>query len=224
MDLKFKCLIIDHDDTAVNSTAIIHYPAHLEVLRLMRPSTAPITLEEWFLKNFHPGIMAYLTDELKMNEREIQKEYEIWREYTLTRVPNFYEGFIETLLEYRRKGGLIAVVSHSEVDIIKRDYLSCDSNRGFLPDIIFGWDYDEKKRKPSPYPVREILRIFRVRSDESLIVDDLKPGVIMAQASGVPFAAAGWGHDILEIQEYMKKNSVIYFHTVKDFRMFILSP
>ena len=224
MDLKFKCLIIDHDDTAVNSTAIIHYPAHLEVLRLMRPTTTPITLEEWFLKNFHPGIMAYLTDELKMNEREIQKEYEIWREYTLTRVPKFYDGFIEALSEYRRIGGLIAVVSHSEEDIIKRDYLSCDSNRGLLPDIIFGWDYDEKKRKPSPYPVREILRIFRVRPDESLIVDDLKPGVIMAQASGVPFAAAGWGHDIIEIQEYMKKNSVVYFHTVRDFRRFILSP
>ena len=33
----FKCLILDHDDTAVASTPAIHYPAHLEAMRVLRP-------------------------------------------------------------------------------------------------------------------------------------------------------------------------------------------
>ena len=223
MKLKYKCVILDHDDTAVNSTAEIHYPAHLEVMRIIRPNVNPISLDEWFLKNFHPGIMAYLTDELKMNDQEIQMEYQIWRDFTTKRVPKFYPGFIEALTEYRTKGGLVAVVSHSEKDIIERDYRSYNKNNQFLPDIIFGWNYDEKRRKPSPFPVKEILKAFNLTESDSLIVDDLKPGVLMAQATGVPVAAAGWGHSIQEIREYMQKNSLIYFEKVEDFRKFILS-
>ena len=30
--IRFKCLILDHDDTAVDSTASIHYPAHVEIM------------------------------------------------------------------------------------------------------------------------------------------------------------------------------------------------
>ena len=35
--MKFQCLILDHDDTAVDSTREIHYPAHLEVMQTLRP-------------------------------------------------------------------------------------------------------------------------------------------------------------------------------------------
>lgn len=223
MKLKYKCLILDHDDTAVDSTAKIHYPAHLEVIRKLRPDQKPISLDEWFLKNFHPGIMEYLTQELKMNEQEIQIEYQIWKEFTTKRIPQFYPGFIETLSEYRKRGGLVAVVSHSEKYIIERDYRSYDQNLQFLPDIIFGWNYNEKKRKPKPFPVMEILKAFHLKARESLIVDDLKPGVIMARETGVPVAAAGWGHHIQEIQYYMRKNCIAYFEKVKDFKKFILS-
>ena len=59
MDLRFRCLILDHDDTAVNSTAMIHHPSHLESMRVLRPQAPPIDLQGWFLKNFDPGIMQY---------------------------------------------------------------------------------------------------------------------------------------------------------------------
>ena len=64
MDLPYQCLILDHDDTAVNSTALIHYPSHVESMRRLRPQTAAIDLNGWFLKNFEPGIMSYLQEEL----------------------------------------------------------------------------------------------------------------------------------------------------------------
>ena len=37
MDLRYRCILIDHDDTAVDSTEAVHYPAHVEALRILRP-------------------------------------------------------------------------------------------------------------------------------------------------------------------------------------------
>ncbi|KPJ84175.1 MAG: hypothetical protein AMS17_16545, partial [Spirochaetes bacterium DG_61] len=88
--MQFKCLILDHDDTAVNSTAEIHYPAHLEVMRVLRPHLVPVSLDEWFLKNFNPGIMEYLIEELGFSEAEVQIEYRIWREHTTRTIPHFF--------------------------------------------------------------------------------------------------------------------------------------
>ena len=72
MKLRYRCLIIDHDDTAVDSTARIHYPAHIEVMAILRPEIEPVTLRKWFCKNFHPGIMEYLTRELELTQPEME--------------------------------------------------------------------------------------------------------------------------------------------------------
>ena len=223
MNLRYPCLILDHDDTAVDSTAEIHYPAHREIMKYLRPGTEPISLEGWFSKNFHPGIMHYLTDELQFTDEELEAEYRIWRKFTTSRIPTFYPGFLETLQEYKKRGGIITVVSHSEEDIIRRHYGEQDNGLGYIPEMIFGWTYDEEKRKPHPFPVREILKHFNKGPEDALIVDDLKPGVLMGTNTGVTVAAAGWSHNIPEIQDYMKENCAAYFTTVSDFRDFILS-
>jgi phosphoglycolate phosphatase/pyrophosphatase PpaX len=223
ISLKYKCLILDHDDTAVDSTAFIHYPAHVQVMQLLRPEQEPISLEGWFLKNFDPGIMEYLTHELGFDEAEIEKEYEVWRNFTTSKIPHFYPGFIEALIAYRERGGIVAVVSHSEKSLIERDYLSYTGTMPFMPDIIFGWDYDKKKRKPSLYPVREIMKTYTLKADEMLVVDDLKPGVVMARSARISVAAAGWSHCIAEIEQYMRDNCDVYLENVADFEAFILS-
>ena len=45
--MRYRCLILDHDDTVVNSTATIHYPAFLEALKLLRPGVT-ISLDDYF--------------------------------------------------------------------------------------------------------------------------------------------------------------------------------
>ena len=222
MNLPYKCLILDHDDTAVNSTAAIHYPSHVESMRLLRPQAATIDLEGWFLKNFEPGIMHYLTEELGLSQEELEIEYKIWREYNTSRIPPFFPGFLESLRAYRERGGIITVVSHSEEDIILNTYRRAQGGGDFLPDLVFGWDYDETRRKPSPWPVENILRRFNLSPDQALIVDDLKPGVLMSRATGVSIAAAGWAHRIPEIHTYMRENCDIYFSSVEQFSSFIL--
>jgi phosphoglycolate phosphatase/pyrophosphatase PpaX len=125
-------------------------------------------------------------------------------------------------MEYKRYGGKIAVVSHSDADLIERDYRRSHPEGELLPDLIYGWDFDPDKRKPSPRPIREILDHFHLSPEKALIVDDLKPGLVMAEKTGVPFAAAGWSHDIPKIREYMEARSGVYFSKVEDFRRYIL--
>ncbi|MBU2512593.1 HAD-IA family hydrolase [bacterium] len=223
MKLRYSCLILDHDDTAVDSTAEIHYPAHVEVMKRLRPDHIPVNLENWFRRNFHPGIMDFLRVELKFTEDEIQQEYQVWREYTASIIPKFYGGFLDVIQEFKRRGGVVAVVSHSEVDVIKKHYEVETNGTPFSPDIIYGWTVDEEKRKPHPYPVDQILRKYNLKTDEVLVVDDLKPGVEMAKAAGVPIAAAGWAHQIPEIRDYMKKNCDVYLSSIKEFEDYVLN-
>lgn len=217
---RYRCLILDHDDTAVDSSRRVHHPAHVRTMEVLRPGIEPVDLDTWFVKNFDPGILAFLEGELGMTPEELAVEHRIWREFTSTASAEFYPGFLRALAEFQARGGLVTVVSHSESDIIRGHYCSAD---GVIPDLVFGWDADPQHRKPHPYPVLEILRRLRVDPREALVVDDLRPGVAMAQAAGVDAAAAGWGHDIPAIREWMQKVCVAYFATVDEFADFILA-
>jgi len=225
MKLPYRCLIMDHDDTTVLSTPLVHYPAHVETMRKIRPGRSPVSLEEWFRRNFDPGIMEYLRKGLGFSEEEIEEEYRVWRDFTTSRVPDFVPGMLELLASFREAGGIVTVVSHSEADIIERDYRAASTRaerEPFVPDRIHGWTREEAKRKPHPYPVLAILEEFRLDPREALVVDDLRPGVEMAKGAGVDCAAAGWGHDIGEIRSYMREHCSRYFSTVEEFRAFVL--
>jgi beta-phosphoglucomutase-like phosphatase (HAD superfamily) len=220
MKLNYRCLVLDHDDTVVDSSATVHFPAYLETMRTLRPAMVPVTLDGWFLKNFDPGILPYLTDELGFSAEELETEYRIWRSYSSVREPHFYPGMAELLTTYASEGGRIAVVSHSERDIIERDYRSAG---GVMPELVFGWEMDQDKRKPSPWPVLEALRVFGAAPEDILVVDDLKPAVVMARSAGVAVAGAGWGHSIPEIVEFMKQNCDHYFPRLVDLEKTLFS-
>ena len=222
MGIRFKCLILDHDDTAVDSAASVHFPAHLECIRVLRPERPAPTFEDWILANFH-GIMEYLVGTLGLTEKELETEYRIWRSYATQRTPVFFPGFLDAVAAYRTAGGKVAVISHSEADVIRHHYRDAGVPEAF-PDLIFGWTKDEDKRKPSPWPVRQALACFQLRPGEALIVDDLKPGVLMSKATGVPAAGAGWGYDIPEIEAYMRAHTIAYFKTVMEFHQFLFVP
>ena len=66
--MKYKCLVFDHDDTVVDSTASTHYPAFLEALQILRPGTT-ISLDDYFRENFAPGSMQYCIGKHGMNEK-----------------------------------------------------------------------------------------------------------------------------------------------------------
>lgn len=220
MGIRYRCLILDHDDTAVRSTPDLHYPSFVEALKTLRPGLKPLSLEEFVLACFNPGFGGLCRDIMKFTMQEQEYQYSIWRKYTERIVSDFYPGFVEMLAEYKKRGGLITVVSHSEQEYIERDYRV---KAGFVPDLIFGWDTEEDKRKPHPYPVLEILKRLNLNAAETLLLDDLKPGMVMARNCNVQFAAAGWSHNIEEIKDFMRINSEYYFPTVESFKDFILT-
>lgn len=210
--MKYKCLVLDHDDTAVKSTPEIHYPSFAEALKLLRPDVK-MSLIEFVNYCFSPGFNELCRDILKFSDEEQKLQYSIWKSHTEAMVPDFYEGFPELLREYKNKGGIICVVSHSESEKIRKHYrLSV----GFEPDSLFGWELEEDKRKPSSYSLKEIMRIYNLDNTEMLVVDDLKPGLDMARSCNVAFAAAGWSHMVPEIKEYMKMNSDYYLKEVEE--------
>ena len=215
--MKYKCLILDHDDTAVKSTPYIHYPSFVEALKLLRPEM-DISLKEFVTYCFNPGFSELCKDILKFSEAEQEYQYKIWKDYTNENSPDFYTGFPELIKEYKKAGGIVCVVSHSESEQILRDY---NVHCGLRPDMIFGWELDEHQRKPNPYPVVEIMKKYNLDNTEILILDDSKPGLDMARCCGVEFAAAGWSHGVPEIENYMRANSDYYFSTVEQFREFV---
>jgi len=172
-------------------------------MKRLRPGHPTIGLETWFEKNFDPGVVVFLTEEIGLNEEEMAEEFRIWQEYNESRNPPFYPGLPELMRDYEDAGGILAVVSHSTEVHIRRHYET--GAAGVMPDFIFGWDHDPEKRKPSPWPVQRILEETGLKTGDVLVVDDLKPGVEMARAAGVDIAAAGWGHSVPLIRNAMKE-------------------
>lgn len=215
--MKYKCLILDHDDTVVNSTATIHHPAFLEALKIMRPGVT-ISLEDYFRENFHPGFTEYCTEKLHMTDAELEQEVELWKNYVKNHIPKAYDGIKEIIERQKAEGGIVCVVSHSYDFNIKRDY---EANNLLQPDMIFGWECPPELRKPSTYALEQIAEKYGLKPEEMVVVDDLKPGYDMARAFGAFFVGAGWSNDVYEIREFMKKNSDVYFTEVDALKHFL---
>lgn len=212
--LKYRCLVLDHDDTVVNSTATIHYPCFLEYLSKIKPGMEKnYTLESYLVKNFHPGVVSLFRDECGMSEEEFTAEQAYWAEYVKDHIPPAYPGIREILCRFRAAGGILAVDSHSYVRYIERDYRTAGLP---MPDVIYGWDLPPEQRKPSPYTLFDLMKRYSLAPGDLLVVDDLKPGYDMAKGAGVDFAAAGWGYDVPEIESFMRKNCTYYCKRVPD--------
>lgn len=216
--MRYKCLVLDHDDTTVNSTATIHYPCFCEFLKEVRPQARSYTLEDYFRKNFDPGIIPFFTEEIGLSPDELDYEYRFWQNYVKPRTPQVFPGMREILERHKASGGLIAVVSHSVKDAILRDYQANDLPE---PDAVYGWELPPEHRKPEPWPLEDIMRRFSLSVRDLLMLDDLKPGFDMARCAGVDFAAAGWAYDVPEIEAFMRKNCDFYFKTVQEFGTFL---
>lgn len=215
--MKYKCLVLDHDDTVVDSTAGIHYPAFLEALRIMRPGET-ISLEDYFRENFEPGFIELCKRRFHMTEEDLEVEVNIWKNYVENHVPHAYPGIKEIIERFRKEGGRVCVVSHSYDFNIRRDY---EANQLPMPDMIFGWECPPDQRKPFPYALEQIAKTFDIKPQEMVMVDDLKPGYDMARSFGVPFIGAGWSNEISEIRSFMQHNSDYYFTKVSELEQFL---
>lgn len=209
--LRYKCLVLDHDDTTVRSTPDIHYPQWQETLECMRPQVK-MSIEEFMLYNFNLGFYTMIDKVLHFTPEERKLQDKMWRAYTDTHRAGFYDGMSEIIREYKACGGIVCVCTHNAAKNILLDYQN-EYGEEIKPDMIFDYDMCKERIKPDPFALEEIMRIYNLRPEEILMVDDMKPGYDMAKKVGVPFAAAGWSHIVPEIRSFMQKNCDMYFMT-----------
>lgn len=217
MKTRYKCLVLDHDDTVTDSTRHVHWPAFLGAMEEMRPGVR-LSLEEYLRVNFDPGFVAFCEQELHFSQADFDREVEIWQGYVDRFVPKVFPTVAEIIRLQKEAGGFVCVSSHSLSKNILRDYRE---NGLPQPDLIFGWDLVPEQRKPAPYSLQTIMDTFQLTPEQLLMVDDLKPGYLMAQACGVDFAAAGWAYNIPEIEDFMRRNCDRYFKTAEELKAYL---
>lgn len=187
--LKYPCLVLDHDDTVVQTEKTIGYPYFCCILDQFRPGQT-ISFQEYVHDCHNIGFAEMCRSRWQFTEQEQKDEYTGWMEYVLTHIPDIFPGIDRIIRRQKEGGGLICVVSHSSVQNITRDYAV---HFGIQPDAIYGWDYPEELRKPNPFPLEDIMRRFDLKPEALLVVDDMKLAWNMAHPLGVKVAFAGWG-------------------------------
>lgn len=216
--LKYPCLVLDHDDTVVQSEKTVNFPYFAYTMKIFRPGVA-VTMEEYTHGCFHLGFAQMCREWYGFTEQELVEEFEGWKEYIREHIPAPFPGIDRVIRRQKELGGKICVVSHSCEENITRDYLT---HFGVLPDEIFGWDLPEALRKPSTYPLEQIMKKYGFRARELLVVDDMKLACEMASPLKVPVAFAAWGRkDYPEMLMQMKKICNFSFDTPEALEHFL---
>ena len=215
---KYPCLVLDHDDTVVQSEATVNYPYFCYILDKFRPGTT-ISLKEYIDNCFHLGFAELCRQKYHFTPQEMEEEFLGWKAYIKDHIPAPFPGITQVIHHQKAAGGLVCVVSHSAEETIRRDY---KIHFGIEPDCIFGWDLPEVQRKPNAYPLEQIMKTYGLSPDQLLVVDDMKPAQEMARKVSVPIAFAKWGKiDCPEICKEMEQICDYTFSTPEDLEKFL---
>lgn len=217
--LKYPCLVLDHDDTVVQSEVTVNYPFFIEFLKEYRPHQT-ITQHEYIAQCYDPGYIEMCRQRFSFTDEELLIEYNGWKEYIRSHTPAPYPSIGQLIHRYKQAGGVICVVSQSAQENITRDYRT---HFGMEPDDIFGWDLEPEHRKPSPWALQEIMKKYHLSPEQLLVVDDMKAACEMAHGAGVKIAFAGWGRrEFPEICRDMDSLCDYSFYSTEALENFLL--
>lgn len=216
--LKYKCLVLDHDDTVVRSEVTVNYPCFLLALEKFRPGET-MDYKEFVDWCYRYDFAEFLRIRYGFTEEELLEEYHMWQDYSKTHIPPAYDGMKEIIGEQKRRGGLVCVASLSSRENILRDYRA---HFGMEPDMVFSCDDPREHRKPNVYPLTQMMEKYHLSPADLLMVDDLKIGYEMAAAAGVPMAFAGWSRLYFpEIREQMRGICDFALDSTKELAKFL---
>ena len=130
--LKYPCLVLDHDDTVVQSESTINYPFFVYILDQYRPG-ATITLDEYVEGCCHLGFADMCRKRWQFTEAEMLEEYTGWKEYSRKNTPPLCPGIDRIIRKHKELGGILCVSSLSTAEIIERDYSqNADATQEYL--------------------------------------------------------------------------------------------
>ena len=215
--LRYRCLVLDHDDTTVDSTRSVNYPQFKEALAHFRPGMT-MSAEEYMLYCYEPGFYEMCEQVLHYTSEEMDAHIDMWKTYHKTHTPEFFPGISELIKEQHKRGGYVCVVSHSSKDVIENAYRLHNVE---LPDLIYGAEQPPDRRKPAPWPLIEIMQHLKLSAKDLLMIDDMPFGATMARAVGVDFVGVGWCDPLPQIKQNMIKLSDHYFSAVQQLYQFL---
>ena len=216
--MKYPCLVLDHDDTVVQSESTINYPYFCYILNEFRPGKT-ITLDEYVHGCCELGFAEMCKQWYAFTDEEMETEYQGWKAYIMEHIPAPFPGIGDIIRRQKEEGGVVCVVSHSSDVNILRDYRQ---HFGIEPDAIYSWDLPEALRKPSTYALDDIKKKYGFSADQMLVVDDMKPAYEMASKAGVPIAFAAWGRkDYPEIAKEMRSLCDFSFDSTEELERFL---
>ena len=216
--LKYPCLVLDHDDTVVQTLKTLSYPFWCLELEQFRPGTT-MTMSEYVTQCHQLGFGDMCRVTFRFTEEELKQEHKQWMEYIMDHIPDPFPGMDRIIRRQKESGGKIFVVSHSHEDNILRDY---DTHFGIRPDGIYGWERPEPERKPNPFPLQDIMDRWGYTPDQILVVDDMLLACRMADPLGVKVAFAGWDDmGVPELREEMRKRCAFTFTSTEELEKFL---
>lgn len=216
--LKFPCLVLDHDDTVVQTEKTLGYPYFCYILDQFRPGQT-ISFHDYVHDCHELGFSEMCRKRWQFTQEEQKEEYRGWMEYVMTHIPEVFSGIGDVIRRQKEAGGLVCVVSHSSQKNITRDYAH---HFGIAPDAIYGWDLPENQRKPNPYPLLDIMERYQLSPKDILVVDDMKLAWKMANPLGVPIAFAAWGkEEFPELSKEMRRLCDFTFESPEKLEEFL---
>lgn len=186
--MRYKCLVLDHDETVVQTEKTLGYPFFCQILQQFRPGLS-ISLADYVQDCNIIGFTEMCKKRFHFTDAELKQEHDAWSAYIRQKIPETFPGIEKIIRRQKSAGGLLCVVSHSNNENILRDYTV---HFGIQPDAIYGWDLPPHQRKPNPYPLTQIMKQYRLEPKDILVVDDAKLACQMAQPLGIDVAFAAW--------------------------------
>ena len=216
--LKYPCLVLDHDDTVVQTERCIGYPYFRDYLAKIRPGRT-LTFPE-YVRDCSDLVFADMCrQKWNMTEEELDREYQGWKEYYKTHHHPIFDGVERIIRRQKEAGGLICVVSLSREEDILRDYAE---HFGIVPDAVYDYDLPPHLRKPNPYPLTHIMEKFHLKPEEILVVDDLKLAWTMANPLNIDVAYAAWSKlDFPELTTEMRELCPYAFDAPSELEKFL---
>lgn len=216
--LRYKCLVLDHDDTVVQTEKAIGYPYFKEYIERVRPGHS-LTYPEYVADCNNMIFADMCRRKWQFTDEELLEEYLGWKAYSLQHMPPIFPGIDRIIHRQKEEGGLVCVSSLSSRDNITRDYAE---HFGMQPDVIYDYDLPQEQRKPNPYSLLDIMARYDLAPEEILVVDDLKLAWRMAHPLGVPVAFAAWGkQEFPELAEEMRSLCDFSFDTTEALEHFL---
>lgn len=216
--LRYKCLVLDHDDTVVQTEKAIGYPYFKEYIERVRPGHS-LTYPEYVADCNNMIFADMCRRKWQFTDEELLEEYLGWKAYSLQHMPPIFPGIDRIIHRQKEIGGLVCVSSLSSRDNITRDYAE---HFGMQPDVIYDYDLPQEQRKPNPYSLLDIMARYDLAPEEILVVDDLKLAWRMAHPLGVPVAFAAWGkQEFPELAEEMRSLCDFSFDTTEALEHFL---